>query len=139
MRKEKGATIKKKVIKKREEQEEMNEEQEVRKVYTCSSCKQRATKNTGHTMLRGIRYCPKVHNITKEEWLQKMREEKGKVKRKEYTCTICKELTKNTGHTHFKGIKYCPNEPGQVSFEEWITQRHTEFLEHRPTFMDTFY
>ena len=69
-----------------------------------------------------------LQDISKEKWLVKMRAEKGaEKKRKEYTCGICKEPTKNTGHTHYRGVKYCPNKPGQLPFEEWLTQCHTEY------------
>ena len=35
--------------------------------------------------------------------------------------------TKATGHEFFKGLWYCPSAPGQIDFEEWVTQRHIEY------------
>lgn len=73
---------------------------------------------TGHTQFYGARYCPEEQNITREEWLHKMKEEKGskikkktvkktskieedkQEKRKAYTCSVCKKKLRRTQGTH---------------------------------------
>lgn len=118
-----------------------------RKEYSCRVCGEVMSLKTGHTQYYGERYCPKQHR-NKEEWLRKKRAEKGaQIKKKKpevkklvveeqegterekkmYTCTTCNQPLKDTSHTHYRGIRYCPYEDGQISFEKWITQRHTEY------------
>ena len=96
---------------------------------------------TEHTQCYGARYCPQQQRISRAEWMEKMRRERsGGIKktnmtvkkkqndkrRKTYTCGIIGKPAKSAGHSCYNGVRYCPNKPGQVSFEEWLTQRHIE-------------
>lgn len=95
-----------------------------------------ALKNRISTKRSGYKRCEKrkdgaIKNKTvkrnHEIEEEKEDDEHQRTTRRVYTCSVCKEPTKNTRHTHFREIRYCQNELRQVQFEEWITQRHTEF------------
>ena len=109
------------------------------KVYSCRVCDKAMLLTTGHTQYYGKRYCPKEQDISREEWMEKMREERGggikkknnatvqvhsSLERKTYTCGICGKPAKSAGHSTFRGVRFCPHKPGQVSFERCLTQRH---------------
>ena len=111
------------------------------KAYSCRVCGEAMLLTTGHTQYYGSRYCPREQQITRGEWMEKMRKERSdRIKKKTtvkkegtdtrktdtntaYTCGVCGKPAKGTGHSIFRGVRYCPHKPGQVSFEEQLTQR----------------
>ena len=118
------------------------------KTYSCRVCGEAMLLTTGHTQYYGARYCPQQQRISRAEWMEKMRRErnggikktnmtvkkkKNDKRRKTYTCGICGicgKPAKSAWHSCYNGVRYCPNKPEQVSFEEWLTQRHIERIQH---------